>query len=149
MRRSAQRAGGGLIAGALLVALGCGDRGPRDEPGQVAEAPEAEEVDPEVVARLPEGVTLDQVREGQRNFTVCVVCHGPDGRGTQLGPSLRDGQWIHIDGEPAQIEQIIRTGVAEPEQHPVPMPVMGGGDFTEEQLRALALYVYALARTGS
>jgi mono/diheme cytochrome c family protein len=149
MARSALWVGGGLAVGVLLASLGCDDPEPRDAPGIAAAPPEAEEVGPEILASLPEGISTEQVREGRRGFTVCVVCHGADGRGTQLGPSLRDGEWLHIDGEPEQIERIIRTGIPTPDHYPVPMPEMGGGDYTDEQLRALALYVYALARSGS
>lgn len=122
-----------------------------DRPGEeedVAAVPgPTEEVEPleaGIAARLPAGVQISQVEQGRELFAVCAVCHGFDARGTQLGPSLRDGEWIHTDGELARITEVITQGVAEPEEYEIPMPPLGGGDFTEEQVRALAAYVYAL-----
>ena len=99
---------------------------------------------------LPSGVTAAMVADGRKQFgTTCVVCHGPDARGTQLGPSLRDGEWLHVSGTYEEIATLIHTGVPEPKEHPVPMPPRGGGPFTEEQVRALAAYVYSLGQGKS
>jgi mono/diheme cytochrome c family protein len=90
------------------------------------------------------------VAEGREQFgTTCVVCHGPDARGTQLGPSLRDGEWLNVSGDYQEILRLVHTGVPEPERHPVPMPPRGGGAFTEEQLRAVAAYVFSLSQGKS
>jgi mono/diheme cytochrome c family protein len=87
------------------------------------------------------------VADGERLYGMaCVACHGPNGAGTQLGPSHRDTEWIHVDGGLDGIVEVIRTGVPAPEEHPVPMPPLGGGDFDDEQVRALAAYVYSLSR---
>lgn len=94
---------------------------------------------------LPAGVTPAMVAEGEELFaTTCVACHGPDGAGTQLGPSLQDTAWIHADGSVAQVVRLIHSGVAQPEEYPVPMPPRGGGAFSDTQIRALAAYVATL-----
>jgi mono/diheme cytochrome c family protein len=106
-----------------------------------------EGVDPALLEALPPGVTREMLEEGRRHFVVCSVCHGLDGRGTQLGPPLRDGEWMHIEGGIDQILEVVRTGVPDPVAYPVPMPVMGGGDFDEGELRAVASYVDAISRS--
>lgn len=135
--------------GVLLCALAaCGDA---ESTGAIGEelADSVEAVDPALLAVLPEGSTPELLAEGREMYVVCSVCHGLDARGTQLGPSLRDTTWIHIDGSIPQIAQITRSGIASPREFEIPMPPMGGGEFDEGQLQALATYLYALARTSS
>ena len=103
-------------------------------------------MDAALLADMPEGTTMEELAMGRTAFVVCTVCHGLDAEGTQLGPSLRDGAWIHIPAELDSIAQIVRSGVSSPKEFPIPMPVMGGGDFDEAELNALATYVYALSR---
>lgn len=94
---------------------------------------------------LPQGVTAEMVAAGESSFGLCAACHGPGGRGSAVGPALNDGEWIHISGEYDEIVGIITSGVAQPRQYPAPMPAMGGGSFTEEQVREIAAYVYAIS----
>jgi mono/diheme cytochrome c family protein len=115
----------------------------QQEPG--ATAPPA--LDPQVAGELPPGVTTEMVASGQQLYgTVCVACHGPAGTGTPLGPALNDQNWIHIGGSLEEILQITQAGVARPQEYPAPMPPMGGGSYNQEQLQAIAAYVYALSR---
>ena len=132
---------------ALALALSACDREePRAAESDVEEAAsEVEALDPALASLLPQGVTLEMAEEGRKLFPICATCHGFDARGTQLGPSLADSQWTHGD-EFEQIRQVIVQGVAEPEDFPVPMPVHGGGAFTDEQIQALTAYVYLVAR---
>ena len=115
-------------------------------PGTTVGAPVAR-----VVARnLPAGVTQAMVDAGQQAFNggVCVGCHGPNGVGTSTGPALNDAQWIQIRGEFAEILATINSGVPAPREFAAPMPARGGGSFTDEQVRSLAAYVYALSHQG-
>ncbi len=100
-------------------------------------------------ASLPEGVTTEMVASGQQIFTgppgTCYTCHGPDATGTPLAPDLTDGEWINVSGEYEEIVELVRTGVPDPVSHPAPMPPMGGASLTEDQIRAVAAYVYTLA----
>lgn len=101
-------------------------------------------------ADMPPGVTQAMVEEGQRLYgTVCVACHGPGGAGTPAGPALNDAQWVGIGGGYDEILNVIHAGVAQPREFPAAMPPMGGGNFTQEQTRAIAAYVFALSRAGA
>ncbi|HUE95157.1 MAG TPA: c-type cytochrome [Longimicrobiaceae bacterium] len=137
---------GAILAVALATLVACEGETP-DRAAAEAVTRSIEEIDPVLLAALPPGTTPDALARGREFFVVCSVCHGVDGRGTQLGPSLRDTTWIHIDGSIEQIAEITRRGVEPPSEYPIPMPPMGGGDFDAEQLRAVATYVYALARS--
>lgn len=131
---------------ALLPTVGCGDEDAdvRD-PAIVATEEEIEPFDRRLAASLPAGVTVEVAEQGRELYIVCAPCHGLDARGTQLGPSLRDREWIGISGDFESIQRVIVEGVAEPEEFDVPMPAGGGGDFTPEQVRAIAAYVFALS----
>lgn len=146
------------LALALATALGaCGDQAqradaPAAEPATPATdaAPGVSATSPDVAGELPAGVTMQMVNQGQQLYgTVCVACHGPGGAGTPLGPALNDDQWLNIDGSYDAMVNVINTGVAQPVEHPAPMPARGGGSFTEEQIRAIAAYVYTLSHRGS
>jgi mono/diheme cytochrome c family protein len=103
------------------------------------------------LAQLPEGVTQDMVNQGQQLYRGqgnCFTCHGMNAEGTQLAPALRDQDWIQIDGSFESIVTVIRTGVATPQQYPAPMPAMGGAQLSEDQMRAIAAYVYAISHGG-
>jgi mono/diheme cytochrome c family protein len=106
-----------------------------------------EGISPAVLELLPEQITMERLDEGRRSFAVCTVCHGLDARGTALGPPLRGTEWIHITGRPEEIIEVVRTGVDQPQEYPIPMPVMGGGAFEEQELESLSWYVYALGQS--
>jgi mono/diheme cytochrome c family protein len=98
-------------------------------------------------AALPPGVTQAMVEQGQQLYgTVCVACHGANGVGGAIGPALNDQNWIHITGEFEEIVQITTVGVAQPRQYPAAMPARGGGPFSDDEIRAIAAYVYAISR---
>lgn len=98
---------------------------------------------------LPPGVTQAMVQEGQQLYqTLCVACHGAAGAGTPIGPALNDQDWIHITGEFQEIVNITTTGVMQPREYPAPMPARGGGQFTDDQIRAISAYVYVLSHGG-
>lgn len=99
---------------------------------------------------LAEGVTQEQFDQGRELFTGqggCQACHGPDAGGSQLGPNLKDAEWLHLAGpDPAAIAEVIRSGVAEPAQYPAPMPAMGGASLTDDQIQALAAYIASIGQ---
>jgi mono/diheme cytochrome c family protein len=109
---------------------------------------EVAKIDPVLAAHLPPGATMEMAENGRKLFITCSVCHGMDAGGTELGPSLRDGEWVDIDGTPEQIQQVIRAGVPEPKDLSTPMPPMGGGHFDANQIRDLAVYVYAISHSA-
>ncbi|HSJ23127.1 MAG TPA: c-type cytochrome [Longimicrobiales bacterium] len=100
------------------------------------------------MVELPEGVTQDMVAAGQQVFNqqTCFTCHGRNATGSPLAPALNDGEWLNTDGSFDEIVRVIREGVAQPVQFPAPMPAMGGAPLSEDQIRQVAAYVYAVSR---
>ena len=95
----------------------------------------------------PQGATAEDVTAGQQIFVAtgnCYTCHGPDAKGTALAPNLTDAEWINIDGTFPAVQQVVRTGVATPKQHPAPMPAMGGVQLSDDQVRQVSAYVWSL-----
>jgi len=118
---------------------------PAATPTPAAEAP-AMDIDP---ALLPEGVTEAMVQEGQSIFAgagICYTCHMPQGAGGPLAPSLQDDTWLNIDGSYEAIVELINTGVPQPVEHPGAMLPRAGMNLTDDQVAAVAAYVYMLSR---
>lgn len=102
-----------------------------------------------VATNLPAGVTQAMVDEGQQAYgTVCSACHGANGVGSPAAPALNDNAWINVTGQYPEIVQVITNGVPNPKEHAGAMPPKGGGNFDDQQIRALAAYVYALSHQG-
>ena len=102
---------------------------------------------PAAPAQLPTGVTADMVSQGQQIFTStgnCYTCHGADAKGTPLAPNLTDAEWLNISGKYDEIVNTVHTGVAQPKNHPAPMPAMGGATLTDDQVKQVAAYVWSL-----
>lgn len=152
------------IAAFLTIAATAG--GPGDGAARAAERPGTKAVPERGSARvavrtvvglgqeLPEGVTPEMLARGEELFRgagFCYTCHGENGRGvSQLGPDLGDDEWQHTDGSYEGIVERIRAGVtAEASSVGVPMPPRGGGRLSDEQVRALAAYVWVLSRRGT
>jgi mono/diheme cytochrome c family protein len=76
----------------------------------------------------------------------CASCHGPEGAGTRVAPDLTDGEWLHGDGSLQAIESVVRTGVPDPIESPVPMPALGGAALSAEEVSAVSRYVHSLSR---
>jgi len=147
----------GILASAGLFAACGGDQSqPASEsppqPAADAGAP-APAADAPAVGNLPAGVTAEMVAQGQQIFHgqgICFTCHGQNGIGTPLAPNLTDQEWVNLAGGPDLYEQIVQnviTGVPQPKEHPAPMPPMGGAQLTDEQVRAVAAYVYSLSNS--
>lgn len=114
--------------------------------GVVASAAVAQEAGAQ---ELPEGVTAEMVQKGGEIFAgdgLCVTCHGEKGAGTPLAPKLDDDQWLHIDGSYAAILKLVTEGVAQPKESMVPMMPKGGSQIDEEQVKAVAAYVWKLSQ---
>jgi mono/diheme cytochrome c family protein len=145
---------GVVTAGVLVGCGGGGDASNTDAAPPPAAPPAASPpaAVPPAAVELPEGVTQEMVTQGQTIFTgagLCQSCHGPDGSGTALAPSLRDQEWLNIQtGSYDEIVNLVNTGVAQPQQAPAPMPPKGGSQITDEQVRQVAAYVYSLSRGG-
>ena len=98
---------------------------------------------------LPAGVTEAMVSKGKELYEgpgLCFACHGMDGRGS-IGADLTDSVWTHHDGSfPKIVAQIIK-GISDQESKSgTPMPPRGGSGLTDEELGAVAAYVWTLSR---
>jgi mono/diheme cytochrome c family protein len=98
---------------------------------------------------LPAGVTQAMVDEGKTLFHgagTCYTCHGQNGVGvTGLGPNLGDAEWLHSDGSYDAIVAQIHKGVPTAESKSgIMMPPKGGSAITDDQVKAVAAYVWSL-----
>ena len=91
----------------------------------------------------------DSVYHGQVGGGTCVGCHGPDAKGSPLGPDLTGHRWLWGDGSFKSIERTIAQGVPTPKEHAGVMPPSGGAQLTRVQIRAVTAYVYALSHGGA
>jgi glucose/arabinose dehydrogenase/mono/diheme cytochrome c family protein len=102
-------------------------------------------------AKVPEGATREMVALGDRIYhgqvggAPCMGCHGGNGQGTTLGPPLLGKKWLWSDGSFAGITKTINDGVAQPKEYRSPMPAKGGAELTDEQVKAVAAYVWSLS----
>lgn len=99
-------------------------------------------------ATVPEGVTAARVTEGAKLFKgagLCTACHGPEGKGG-VGPDLTDTLWLHSDGAFDDIVRQITEGVPQGKaKSGIMMPPRGGSGISDEQVRAVAAYVWRLS----
>jgi mono/diheme cytochrome c family protein len=101
---------------------------------------------------LPEGVTVEMVEAGSDIFNggagVCFSCHLPGGVGGPNAPVLTDSEWLNIDGSYLEIIDVIKTGVSAPVQYPSPMLALAGMGLSDDQVAAVAAYVFMLSQAG-
>ena len=102
---------------------------------------------------LPEGATEAMVTEGQQIYGgagLCATCHGPVGE-VFIGPSLIDAELLNGSGTYDEIVTAITEGVALADVKNamgVMMPPRGGSSITDDQIKALAVYVWTLSNGG-
>lgn len=78
----------------------------------------------------------------------CSGCHGADGEGTPVGPSLVDAEWLWSKGDITGIRRSIADGVPKPKRFPAPMPPMGGVELSAAQIDAIAAYLASVSRSS-
>lgn len=142
----------GLVA---VMACGGGETGQQAASGEAAAA-ETPAAQPTAAPQqgemqLPEGVTAEMVAQGKEIFGgagLCNVCHGPNGGGVPgLGANLTDDEWLHSDGSYDGIVQTVMEGVdASASSVGTAMPPKGGSGITDEQVKAVAAYVFTLGK---
>ncbi|MEQ9569215.1 MAG: cytochrome c [Longimicrobiales bacterium] len=103
---------------------------------------------------LPDGVSETTINQGRAIFTgagICFACHGTDGSGVPgAGPNLTDDEWWNIDFDFEELVRVIRQGVAADQSRTgAYMPPKGGSQITDEQVAAVAAYVWSLSRAGT
>jgi cbb3-type cytochrome c oxidase subunit III len=96
----------------------------------------------------PAGVTPAAIAKGDSIFHktgLCYACHGSSAEGA-VGPNLTDGEWLHGDGSYDMIVATVTSGVpAAKAKKGIAMPPKGGSSISEEEVKAVAAYVYSLS----
>jgi cbb3-type cytochrome c oxidase subunit III len=96
----------------------------------------------------PAAVTPAAIAKGDSIFHkagLCYACHGSNAQGA-VGPNLTDAEWLHSDGSYDAIVATVMSGVpAEKAKKGVPMPSKGGSSISDEDVKAVAAYVYSLS----
>lgn len=157
MRRNTWMAMAAVVAATSLVAC-AGDAGETDETpedtGAVTTPGPTPAPGPQQPAGpAPQGATPEMVAQGQQIFTGkgnCFTCHLAQATGTPLAPNLTDATWINIT-EPSwtNLQQVVRNGVPTPKEHPSPMPPLGGAQLSDQEVQAVAAYVYSISHPGT
>jgi mono/diheme cytochrome c family protein len=102
---------------------------------------------------MPAGVTPASIAMGDSIFASggCQRCHGVKGVGAQNGPSLVAGTWLHSTGKYEEIVATITNGVPrtalKDQTRRFPMNPRGGPmNLNDDQVKAVAAYVYSISR---
>jgi cbb3-type cytochrome c oxidase subunit III len=99
-------------------------------------------------AAAPAGVTPAAIAKGDTIFHktgLCYACHGANAEGT-VGPSLTDAEWLHGDGSYDMIVATVTSGIpADKAKKGIAMPPKGGSSISDEDVKAVAAYVYSLS----
>lgn len=97
---------------------------------------------------VPAAVTPAAIATGKAVFLgegLCLACHGADAKGS-IGPDLTDKIWLIGTGSFAEIVTRILAGVSSEESKLGQiMPPRGGSGITDDQVRAVAAYVWSLS----
>ncbi len=103
---------------------------------------------PAAAQAIPQGATKEMVAKGNEIYHkqgLCYACHGQDAKGL-VGPNLTDDVWLHSKGTYEDIVKQVTTGVTkEQSKSGVPMPAKGGSSISDEDVKAVAAYVYSLS----
>lgn len=109
-----------------------------------------EGTNPDAGAAVPPGATAamvalgDRIYHGEVGGASCAGCHGANAKGGPLGPDLTDSKWLWSDGSWDGIAKTIMDGVPQPKEYRNGMPAKGGAELTDDQVKALAAYVWSL-----
>ncbi len=79
----------------------------------------------------------------------CFGCHGIEAAGTGNGPALRQGVWLHGADSYAAITRRVLHGIPrDMTLRDQAMPMRGVSELTDEQVRAVAAYVWWISHPG-
>lgn len=103
---------------------------------------------------MPAGVTAATIAMGDSIFHSggCQRCHGQKGVGAQNGPSLVAGPWLHGTGKFEDLVATVTNGVPrtalKDQSRRFPMNPRGGPmNLNDDQVKAVAAYVWSISRT--
>jgi mono/diheme cytochrome c family protein len=104
--------------------------------------------DNNAAAPAPAGITPELIAQGDKVFHGpgnCYACHGTNAQGA-VGPNLTDAEWLHSKGSFEEIVAQVTSGVPKEESKSgIPMPAKGGSSISDDDVKAVAAYVYSLS----
>jgi mono/diheme cytochrome c family protein len=112
-----------------------------------------EEAQPDTLPSLPLGMSLEQIRDGDRIFHDkggCVNCHGTEAQGLAArGKSLTTGVAFVPTGDWNAIDSLVSVGMPDAlTRSPIAMPARGQhGDLDASETRTVAAYIWAISQT--
>ena len=112
-----------------------------------------EEAQPDTLPALAFGMTVEQIRDGDRLFHGkggCVSCHGSEAQGLPArGKSLTTGVQFVPKGDWNALDSLISVGMPDAQtRSPIAMPPRGQhGDLDASEARTIAAYVWAISQT--
>ena len=93
-------------------------------------------------------ITPELIAQGDKIFHGpgnCYACHGSNAQGS-VGPNLTDAEWIHSKGTYEDIVAQVMKGVPKEESKSgIVMPPKGGSTISDDDVKAVAAYVYSLS----
>ncbi len=126
------------LAGARLQAQDTTEKSSKPASGSDRNAP----------APAPAGITPELIAQGDKVFHGpgnCYACHGTNAQGA-VGPNLTDAEWLHSKGSFEDIVAQVTKGVPKEESKSgIPMPAKGGSSISDDDVKAVAAYVYSLS----
>ena len=131
------------LAAAVLIA-GSGSAAAQSTSGTAA-TPKAAPAESTTAAA---SVTPELIAQGDKVFHGpgnCYACHGSNAQGS-VGPNLMDAEWIHSKGSYDEIVAQVTKGVSKEESKSgIVMPPRGGSTISDDDVKAVAAYVYSLS----
>jgi mono/diheme cytochrome c family protein len=101
------------------------------------------------VPARPPGVTDSAIAWGKALFhgsANCSACHGTGGRGSEYGPALTGALWLHGPGTYEWLIAQVKHGVpASRSATGEPMPMRGWSQMNDEDVKAVAAYVWSIS----
>ena len=130
----------------ILVSAGAAPALAQDTASTPKKAPDSTEA--AAAKPAPAGVSAELIAQGDKVFHgpgLCYACHGSNAQGA-VGPNLTDAEWIHSKGTLEEIAaQVVKGVTKEESKSGVPMPPKGGSSISDDEVKAVAAYVYSLS----
>lgn len=125
---------------------------PRVAPPAAAPIAVPDEMQPDTLPTLPPGMTVAMLQAGDSLFhgrAGCFGCHGIEGQGL---PAAGDAVTVELDYVAynwRSIDSLIAAGIPDAlTRSPIAMPARGArGDLTDEEIRRVAAYIWAISQT--
>lgn len=132
----------------LLLAIASAGAGPALAQSTAQTDTAAQPAAPTAAAGAAAGVTPELIAQGDKVYHGpgnCYACHGTNAQGS-VGPNLTDAEWIHSKGTFEELVAQIAEGIPkEKSKTGISMPPKGGGTISDDDVKAVAAYVYSLS----